>query len=61
MARKSISKSLGNKIKRAKLYRVHSPAPRWIDLKIFGLGKALYRSIKRFRSKHWRKNKYKKI
>jgi len=61
MARKALSKSLGNKIRRVSLYKSHSPAPRWIDLKVFGLGRAFYRSVKRFRSKHWRKNKYKKI
>ena len=61
MARKELSKTLGNKIKRAKLFRSHGPAPRWIDLKVFGLGRAFTRSVKRFRTKHWRKNKYKKI
>ncbi len=61
MARKYLSKSLGNKIRRVALYKMHAPAPRWIDLKIFGKQRALFRALKRSRSKHWRKNKYKGI
>ncbi len=30
-------------------------APRWIDLRVFGLGRARFRSVKRFRSRHWRR------
>ncbi len=55
--RKSISKSYGGKKKLIAAAKSHAPAPRWIDIKVFGLGKALRRSVKRFRSKHWRKNK----
>ncbi len=61
MARKAISKTLGSKIKRIKAFSSSSPSPRWIDLKVYGLGRAFTRSVRRFRVKHWRKNKYKKI
>jgi len=57
--RKSISKSYGGKKRLIAAAKTHAPAPRWIDLKIFGLGKAMRRSIKRFRSKHWRRDKLK--
>jgi len=30
-------------------------APRWVDLRVFGLARARFRSVKRFRSRHWRR------
>ncbi len=30
-------------------------APRWLDLKVFGLKRARYKSLKRFASRHWRR------
>ncbi|NPA38610.1 MAG: 50S ribosomal protein L39e [Candidatus Nanohaloarchaeota archaeon] len=57
--RKRISKSLGGKKRLIAASKEHAPAPRWLDIKVFGLGKAMRRSIKRFRSKHWRRSKLK--
>ncbi len=34
-------------------------APRWIDLKVFGLQRARYKSVKRFRSRKWRRGNIK--
>ena len=45
------NKSIGKKIKIAKATRTVKAAPRWIDLKIFGLARARFRSLKRFSSK----------
>lgn len=49
-------KKLGKKKRLIKLERSSKSAPRWIDLKVFGLGRARTRSVKRFRSRHWRMN-----
>ena len=57
--RKNISKSYGGKKRLIAAAKSHSPAPRWLDLKVYGLGKSLRRSLKRFRSKHWRRDKLK--
>lgn len=57
--RKGISKSYGGKRRLIAAAKSNAPAPRWIDLKVFGFGKALRRSVKRFRSKHWRRDKLK--
>lgn len=57
----SSKKTLGRKLKfiKAKLTAVASP--RWADIKKFGLGKARYRSIKRFASRNWRRGSSMKI
>lgn len=51
----STKKTHGKKLKLAKADRVASPAPRWIDLKIYGLKQARFRALKRFRSRTWKK------
>ena len=51
----SSNKTLSRRIKLAVAKRTASPAPRWIDLKVYGLGKAKFRSVKRFASRHWKK------
>ena len=48
-------KTLTKKIKLAVAKSKAAPAPRWIDLKVYGIGKARFRSVKRFASRHWRK------
>ena len=59
MGRKKLSKSYGRKKRYIKYARKHSPAPRWLDIKVFGLGRAITRSVKRFKSRMWRKSKAK--
>ncbi|MCK5477155.1 MAG: 50S ribosomal protein L39e [Candidatus Aenigmarchaeota archaeon] len=54
-------KTLGKKIKLAVAHRTANPSPRWIDIKVFGLKRARYRSLKRFRNKHWRRGSKLKI
>ena len=51
----SSNKTLAKKIKLITAKKTAAPAPRWIDLKVFGLGKARFRSVKRFASRHWRR------
>ena len=45
------NKTHGKKLKIAKAAKKASPAPRWIDLKVFGLQRARFRSTKRFANK----------
>ncbi|MCK5039377.1 MAG: 50S ribosomal protein L39e [Candidatus Aenigmarchaeota archaeon] len=54
-------KTLGRKIKLAVAHRKADPSPRWIDIKVYGLQKARFRSLKRFRSRHWRRSSKLKI
>lgn len=51
----SVHKTRGKKLKLAKAKKTKSPAPRWIDLKVYGLGRAKFRAVKRFASRHWRR------
>ncbi|MCK4555185.1 MAG: 50S ribosomal protein L39e [Candidatus Aenigmarchaeota archaeon] len=51
----SVHKTHGKKQKLAKAARKSSPAPRWVDLKVFGLGRAKFRAVKRFADRHWRR------
>jgi len=51
----SKTKTHGRKLKLAKADKTASPAPRWLDIKIFGLKKARFRSLKRFRTRTWKK------
>lgn len=52
-------KTKGKKMKMAKAAKTASSAPRWADIKKFGLGKARFRAIKRFKSRRWRRTKLK--
>ena len=49
------NKTLTKRIKLSVAKRTAAPAPRWVDLKVYGLGRARFRSVKRFVSRHWRK------
>ncbi|MFH1127324.1 MAG: hypothetical protein ABIG84_03895 [archaeon] len=51
----SSKKTLGRKLKLIKAKITATSSPRWADIKKFGLGKARFRSIKRFASRHWRR------
>ena len=57
--RKGISKSYGSKKRLIAARKSNAPSPRWIDLKIYGITRAMRKTLKRFRSKHWRRNKLK--
>lgn len=35
-------------------------SPRWVDLRVFGLARARYKSVQRHRKRHWRRTKIKK-
>jgi len=48
-------KSYGRKVKISKAKFSRKPAPRWVDLRVFGLKRARFKSVKRFASRHWRK------
>lgn len=51
----SRNKSHGKKLKLAAAKKKAMPAPRWADIKKFSMGKARFRSIQRFRRRHWRR------
>ena len=46
---------MGRKVKLAKAKITSKAAPRWLDLKVYGLTRARYKSLKRFASRHWRR------
>ncbi len=48
-------KTSWEKTKVIKEKRSAKAAPRWVDLRVFGLGRARFRAVKRFRSRHWRR------
>ncbi|MDY6789248.1 MAG: 50S ribosomal protein L39e [Candidatus Nanohaloarchaea archaeon] len=50
------NKSKSKKKRLAKANKSAKSAPRWVDLKKFGLKRSLTRSVKRRRSRHWRRN-----
>ncbi len=49
-------KNLGKKKRLIRSYKTAKSAPRWTDLKKYGLKRAMTRATKRFRSRHWRRN-----
>ncbi len=53
-------KDLRKKIRLISAYKSARPAPRWADIRKFGLARARFRSIQRFRRRHWRRGKIKK-
>lgn len=48
-------KSSGTKKRLKKAENSAKSAPRWVDLKKFGLKRSLTRAVKRRRSRHWRR------
>jgi len=48
-------KNLGKKKRLISGARSAKSAPRWIDLKKFGIKRSMSRSTKRFKSRHWRR------
>lgn len=52
-------KTFSKKKKLIKAAKTAKPAPRWADLKKFGMARARFRSIKRFASRHWRRDNLK--
>jgi len=56
-----VQKTKGRKLKLAKAAKTASPAPRWVDIKLYGLGKARFRAVKRFRSRQWKRSKRLKV
>ncbi|MCK4808933.1 MAG: hypothetical protein KAJ20_02880 [Candidatus Aenigmarchaeota archaeon] len=52
-------KTFSKKIKMLTEKAVAKAAPRWIDLKVFGLQRARHKTVKRFRSRSWRRSSIK--
>ncbi|QKQ98571.1 50S ribosomal protein L39e [Candidatus Nanohalovita haloferacivicina] len=52
----SSNKSLGKKKRLSKANKTAKSAPRWVSLKAFGMDRAMKRSIKPRKSRHWRRN-----
>ncbi|MDY6769216.1 MAG: 50S ribosomal protein L39e [Candidatus Nanohaloarchaea archaeon] len=48
-------KSSGKKKRLKKAEKTAQSAPRWVDLKKFGLKRSLTRAVKRRKSRHWRR------
>jgi ribosomal protein L39E len=49
-------KSLGRKLRLIKAEKEAKSAPRWVDIKKYGLKRSITRSVKRFRSRNWRRD-----
>ncbi|MBW6451940.1 MAG: hypothetical protein K0B02_04400 [DPANN group archaeon] len=49
-------KKYSKKIRLIAVRKEAKPAPRWADLKLFGLLRARFKSIKRFKSRQWRRS-----
>ena len=56
MTRKKIAKSFGRKIRYISYAKKNAAAPRWLDLKVYGKDRAYTRSVKRFKSRTWRRS-----
>ncbi len=52
----SSRKSRGTKKRLNKANKEAKSAPRWVDLKKYGMKRSLTRSVKRRRSRHWRRD-----
>ncbi|MCK5290079.1 MAG: hypothetical protein KAJ56_03960 [Candidatus Aenigmarchaeota archaeon] len=52
-------KTFSKKIKMLTEKAVSKAAPRWIDLKVFGLQRARHKAVKRFGSRNWRRRSIK--
>lgn len=49
-------KTISKKLKLITAKKTAKPAPRWADLKRFGLLRARFKSIKRFKSRTWNRS-----
>ncbi|MCJ7479374.1 MAG: 50S ribosomal protein L39e [Candidatus Nanohaloarchaeota archaeon QJJ-7] len=49
-------KSSGKKKRLKKAANRAKSAPRWVDLKKFGMKRSLTRAVKRQKSRHWRRD-----
>ena len=52
--------SIKNYSKKQKLIsakKTARPAPRWADIRLFGLLRSRFKSIKRFKSRNWRRSR----
>jgi ribosomal protein L39E len=49
-------KSRGKKKRLNKANKEAKSAPRWVDLKKYGMKRSMTRSVKRRRSRHWRRD-----
>jgi len=49
-------KSSGKKKRLNKAEKTAKSAPRWVDLKKYGLKRSLTRAVKRRKSRHWRRD-----
>ena len=47
-------KTFMKKMKMLTAKTIQKAAPRWIDLKVYGLQRARHKTVKRFRSRSWR-------
>ncbi len=50
------NKSKAKKNRLASAAKTAKSAPRWVDLKKYGLKRSLTRSVKRRKSRHWRRD-----
>jgi len=55
----SRNKSFSKKLKLVSAKLKSRASPRWADLKKFGLGRARFRSIRRFKRRNWRRDRIK--
>lgn len=49
-------KNKGKKKRLIKAEKSAKSAPRWVDLKKFGLKRSITRSVKRMKDRHWRRD-----
>ncbi len=49
-------KSRGKKKRLNKANKEAKSAPRWVDMKVYGMKRSLTRSVKRRSSRHWRRD-----
>ena len=52
----SARKSRGKKKRLKKAENEAQSAPRWVDIKKYGVKRSLTRSVKRRKSRHWRRD-----
>lgn len=55
----SKQKTFVKKMKMLTEKAIGKAAPRWIDLKVYGLQRARHKTVKRFRSRSWRRSNIK--
>lgn len=53
-------KTLARKLRLVVARKKARGSPRWVDLRTFGLSRARFKSVQRYRKRHWRRTKIKK-